>query len=235
MVDDAKRSGWATARTLFDILATIAIIAVAGILGYQTLSRRPAPPVRGELKVPREPLSLEGAGIVGSQSASVILLEFSDFECPFCGRFAKTVWPTVREKYVDTGRVQLAFRHLPLPIHAHSRSAAIAASCAAEQGRFLAFHDLLFANSKSLDDKSLEQYAEQAGVASSSYLSCVRTSGDQRVQADVEIAKSLGLNGTPAFFVGTREHDGKLRVQLALQGARPLSEFVAALDRMIRE
>ena len=83
------------------------------------------------------------------------MLEFSDFECPYCGKFSTEVLPTLQKQYIETGRLLFAFRNLPLKIHPHAEAAAFAASCAGEQQKFWPFHDLLFANPKALEELKL--------------------------------------------------------------------------------
>lgn len=106
---------------------------------------RPAPPL------PAQPLSISDAVVKGSERAKVVLIAFSDFECPYCSRFAKDTLPVLDEKYVRTGRVRVAFRHLPIEsIHPTAFKAAEASECAREQGRFWEMHDRLFDQFKQL-------------------------------------------------------------------------------------
>ena len=137
-------------RSVLDIVATLAMIAAAGAIIWTTLGRSAptaARPGRAPIPVPTEPVPLEGAPILGNPEAPVAIVEFSDFACPFCGRFSKDILPELKAKYIDTGQVLLAFRHLPLDrIHPRARPAAEAAECASRQGKFWRFHDLLFAD-----------------------------------------------------------------------------------------
>ena len=148
-VDDrlpGAKWGW---RTALDVTATGAMLVAAAVVIWATLvkparsanaSTKPATPI------PAEPVSLEGAPILGAAAAKVAIIEFSDFECPYCARFFQDALPELRAKYIDTGKVRLAFRHLPLPMHQRARAAAEAAECARRQSRFWEFHDQFFTN-----------------------------------------------------------------------------------------
>lgn len=141
------RSARAQFKELLDLTATVAMTAVA--ITFLWLLYKDNGPVRRagphENDLPKQPMSLEGAPLLGSPTAEFTIVEFSDFECPFCSEFSTTVLPSVRKSLIDSGRVNLSFRHLPLSKHARAAAAASAAACAAEQGRFWEFHDLAFA------------------------------------------------------------------------------------------
>ena len=122
-----------------------------------TRPTRPAPAA-----LPTEPLSVEGATLKGDMRAGVALIVYSDFECPFCSRFALDTWPSLEQKYVSTGKVRVAFRHLPIEsIHRYALKASEAAACADQQAKFWPMHDVLFKNPKQLDDASLAKYAKE--------------------------------------------------------------------------
>ena len=113
-------------RDVFDLLATI-VILVAGTLFIKTVLWPPPRAVSAQtrpsapsLQVPSIPVSLQGAPLAGDPHARVAMIEFSDFECPFCGKFAREVLPQLEDAYIKTGRVQMAFLHFPLPIHARA-------------------------------------------------------------------------------------------------------------------
>src|SRR6266849_2191958 len=105
---------------MLDIAASIAMIGAAGTVAWPILHGSGGRAVRPAVTIPTEPLSLEGAPILGSASARVVIVEFSDFECPFCAKFVSETLPSLKHKYIDTGLVMLAFRHFPLPIHPHA-------------------------------------------------------------------------------------------------------------------
>ncbi len=137
---DAVRKGRIAGA--LDRLATLAVIAASGLVIWRFASdsfvwrSRTAAPAAA-MKLPTSPLSLDSAKLRGSATAPVVLLLFSEFECPFCRKLFQDVLPTIDKEYVSTGRVLLAYRHLPLTsIHANAMSAAIASECAQSRGRF---------------------------------------------------------------------------------------------------
>jgi protein-disulfide isomerase len=155
----------------------------------------------------------------GPAGARVTIVEFSDFQCPFCSR-ALPVLDEVLERYPDD--VRLVYRHMPLDrIHAHARSAAEASVCAQDQGRFWPFHDLLFANPRNLGPADLERYASEVGLDLEPFRACVaERKFREKVEADSDAARTIGVSGTPAFVVNG----------IVLTGARPLPDFVRIID-----
>jgi len=151
---------------------------------------------------------------IGSDSAPLEVVEYSDFECPFCARFAAVQMPTIRTQLIETGRVRWRFRDYPLPGHRFSRYAAHAAQCAGEQGRFWQMHDQLFFNhtwaQTGRDPTRLfRDFARAAGVDVKQYDACMesgRFAG--RIEASRQEGERLGVNGTPTFFVAGRLYSG---------------------------
>jgi predicted DsbA family dithiol-disulfide isomerase len=155
----------------------------------------------------------------GPADAAVTIIEFSDFQCPYCAR-ALPVIKEVMERYPDD--VRLVYRHLPLDrIHPRARAAAEASYCAYDQGRFWAYHDMLFANNKSLADEDLKRFAEELNLDVAAWEQCLR---DEKfadtMQADFEAARSIGVSGTPAFLING----------VMLSGAKPVEEFVSMIE-----
>jgi protein-disulfide isomerase len=230
-LDNPQRAFWKRLRVILDTAASLAVVIGATVLVLRmSPAPRTDPPRNREIPVPEAPLSLDGAALIGDPAAQAVMLEFSDFECPFCGKFSAEVLPSLQKQYIESGRLLLAFRHLPLNIHPNAQPAALAASCAAEQNKFAPFHDLLFANPKALDADSLSKYASVVGLDRRSYSSCLEATAPGRVTADTDLAKLLGVTGTPAFFVGVQGPDLKLTVQKTIKGTKPISDFVAAVE-----
>lgn len=139
--------------------------------------------------------------IRGNKDASVTIVEFSDFECPFCGRFA----PTIEQAMTEYGdRVRLVYKHFPLEsIHPLARPAAEASECAAEQGKFWEFHDMVFANQDLLtNDYLTKQIPTALGLDAGRYNTCI-TSGkySQRVDDDYQLGLTAGVRGTPHTLI----------------------------------
>ena len=173
----------------------------------------PPPPVH-QIEV-----RLDGDLVRGASDGVVYVVEFSDYQCPFC----KRVQPTLSEllaKYPD--RVRFVFRDFPLEqLHPQAFRAAEAARCAQDQGKFWEYHDILFEEAPKAEENDLKRYAEQVGLDREKFTSCLfQNVHHQAVQQDVDEGNRLGLDGTPAFFINGR----------FLSGAQPLEEFVRVID-----
>jgi protein-disulfide isomerase len=138
----------------------------------------------------------------GSRTAPVTLVVFSEFECPYCGKLARTI-DGLKGKYGES-QLRVVFKHFPLPMHEQARPAATAAQAvfrAGGGGAFWTFHDRAFAHSKELSDSRFEQWAEDAGVRRSAFRRALDSSASAKVDADTALGKRLGIRGTPSSFV----------------------------------
>jgi len=167
---------------------------------------------------PRAEVAALGPSL-GPDTAPVTIVEFSDFQCPFCARSGPVVKQVV-ERF--PGQVRVVYRHFPLDsIHPRARPAAEASACASEQGRFWEYHDALFANARALEDADLERYAAELGLDEGAFQDCVAEGRyRQAVERDLADGRSAGVSGTPSFFI-----NGRL-----LGGAQPLEEFVRVIE-----
>lgn len=164
---------------------------------------------------------LDDAPFRGPARAPITLALFSDFECPFCVRLEKTI-KAIEEAY--PGKVRVAFRHMPLPMHEHARLAAKAAVAAEAQGRFWQYHDVLVEHRDALDRESLRKYASDLGLDLARFdRDMADPKTEKRVSADEMQAASLGVTGTPVAFVNGRR----------VSGAQPLATFRAVIDRAL--
>jgi protein-disulfide isomerase len=137
----------------------------------------------------------------GPKDARVTVIEYSDFQCPYCQEASKTV-SDIRRRYGTV--VRFVFRQFPLPMHRHARGAAEAALAAHQQGKFWEYHDLLFANQERLERADLESYATQAGLDLVKFRRALDDGATRpAVQADVKLGDDLGVEGTPTMIVGT--------------------------------
>ncbi len=146
---------------------------------------------------------------LGPDGAKVTIVEFGDFECPFCRQAFSTV-KTLLARYGD--RVRFQYRDFPVDaIHEHARTAALAANCAGRQGKFWQYHDLLYINQERLQSADLEQYARQAGVETASWRTCM-TKPDvaEEVQQDISDGIAAGVEGTPTWFINGHRIEGAL-------------------------
>ncbi len=169
------------------------------------------------LQPPRIQVSAEGPS-KGPADAPVTIVEFSDFQCPYCSRVLSTL-AQVMERYPEG--VRIVYRNFPLRSHQRAGPAAEASLCADEQGKFWSYHDKLFANARALSDEQLKGYAEELELDVPAFEQCYdeRRFAEQ-VETDVREGHAAGVTGTPAFFV-----NGVL-----LSGARPSADFYRAID-----
>jgi protein-disulfide isomerase len=224
------------ARAILDIAATLAMLVASGAVAYHFISTDIVLPAEPPEVIPSSPLDISGAKLKGNHEASVVLLEFSEFECPYCARFVASTLPKLLERYVDSGEVLFAFRHLPLrQIHPHAVEAAAASECAVASGQFWSMHDLLFQDQANLFRTSLEARAAVLGLEPDRFRTCVEGSGLERVEADAAIAAELGIRSTPYFLIGQRISPAQFRATRALRGARPFTDFQKALDEELAE
>ena len=172
----------------------------------------------------------------GPKDAKVVLIEFSDFQCPYCGRFSRDTIPQVQTDYVDTGKIKYVFADFPLEaIHPYAFKAAEAASCAGEQGEFWKMHDHLFANQTKLKPEDLSQYAETIGLDKSKFQQCLETQKRapliRKVMAQ---AGNAGVSSTPTLMVGLLQpNSSKVKVLRVLKGAQPFAAVKDALDNAL--
>lgn len=167
----------------------------------------------------RSEVATSGAPVRGASTASVTIVEFSDFHCPFCRRI-QPVLDEVRAKYGD--KIRMVYRDFPLDsLHPQARAASEAASCAHEQGKFWEFHDKLFKNNSDVSQARLDQFAREVGMDVRAFEAC-RGAGTYKnsIQASVQEGTKLGITGTPTFFINGR----------MLVGAQPLEAFVRVID-----
>jgi len=185
--------------------------------------------------LPKDPVGIADEPFRGSGQARVALIEFSDYQCPFCGRYSKDTFAQIQDDYVDTGKVKYVFRDLPLPFHKQAFKAAEAAHCAGEQGKFWEMHDLLFQNQSSLDAEQLAGYAKTLGLSDTGFEQCLQGGRfAEAIKKDIADAGTAGISGTPTFLIGVvQPGDGRVKVVKKLVGAKPYAEFKAAIDGML--
>ncbi len=169
----------------------------------------------------------------GSDDAQVVLIEWSDFQCPFCSRFYTETLPSIQSEYIDTGKVKLVYRDFPLSFHAEATPSAEASECADEQDMFWAFHDLLFDNQGSLSVANYKQWAADLDLDTTQFNDCVDSRKyQQEVQKDFSEGQQSGVSGTPGFVLGIVQEDGSVS-GINIKGAQPYSVFKAAIDNQL--
>jgi protein-disulfide isomerase len=176
-------------------------------------------------------VSVDHAPKLGKSGAKVALIEFADFECPFCRNHASTVFPLLKERFIETGVAAYYYVHLPLTSHRHAIDAAKAAECASGQGRFWEMHDLLFKVSEptSLVPEEIRKLAASLQIDLGAFDACLGTVAE-RIDSDIAQANRLGIKGTPTFMLGTIAQNGTVALSTRINGARPLEVFVKAIE-----
>lgn len=206
-------------RSWLDAAASVAVLIGVVLLALRVLpARRNRPEPRPV--VPSEPVEMGEAWRKGRSEARVAVLEYSEFQCPFCGTFAREVLPELEKKYIASGKVVFAFRHLPLPMHRSARAAAHAAECAGANGEFWRMHDELFQDQSHLDRSRFLQIGAKIGLNRDKLESCLDGPLATRIAADEDEASRLQIGGTPTFLVGLILPDGRVRVTDRVAGSQ---------------
>jgi protein-disulfide isomerase len=210
------------------------IVAASSILWGRFVS--PYLADRARNPIPSRLVSLGNADSVkGNEGAKVAVIEYSDFECPFCGTFSRSVLPLIEAKYIATGKVRFAFRHLPLTnIHSNAETSALAAACAAIGGRFWLMHNSLFADQTHLSLGDVSARAALLGLGSKDLARCMSAEGATRVSADRNEAKEFQINSTPTFLVGSMTTDGRVRVTHRLAGSQQDGQLLRLIEELLR-
>ncbi len=228
-----------TLRKWLDLCAAAAVLLVSAVFlwfQFSPASQRPAAQrAKRELPpLPVEPLSVAGAPAVGQVGSSVVVIEYSEMQCPFCQRFELDVWPQFKKQFVDSGKVQVFFRHFPLEsIHPKAFPAATALQCAALQDRFWQMKDLLLQAPGRLDREHFLEAAQDLRLSPSVFAECLNGPGASLVKASLAEAKAAGVVSTPTFLIGLRVGSDRVEVIDRVVGAQPLAAFTTAIDSAV--
>jgi protein-disulfide isomerase len=175
--------------------------------------------VAGTTVIQRVSVSTDGDPSIGPEDAPVTIVEFSDYQCPYCKVWYDQTYDQLMANY--PGKIRFVYRDLPLPMHSEAIPAAEAADCAGEQGAYWKYHDALFSGQYTLGRTAYEQYAADLGLDTTAFTACL---DDHRYQAEIKAnaadAARLGLTGTPSFVINGR----------ILIGALPFEDFKAIID-----
>jgi protein-disulfide isomerase len=196
------------------------------------LQRAGAPPPAPENIV----LDLGSNPSRGQKNAPLTMIEFTDYQCPFCGRYARDTYAQIDKDYVATGKLKYVLLDLPLEsIHPFAFKAAEAAYCAGEQGKYWEMHDRLFANQQALD--SWNAHAEAVGLDVARFESCLSSDKTAaEIRRDIAQAQAAGVTGTPGFFLAaTDPASNKVKTLRSIKGAQPYAAFKAQIDALLQE
>ncbi|MDE1970505.1 MAG: DsbA family protein [Patescibacteria group bacterium] len=221
------------------------LILAAAILGgsiifsaaYYSVHNLGVSPDHGATTPTVQPVDMEvlnrGGVALGNKNASVTVVEFSDFECPFCRVFWRDTFPALKKEYIDTGKVKFVYRNFPLSIHPMAVPYAEAALCANDQGKFWEMHDRIFGEQNKLGEGTITTttnddiiaWAHATGLNMTQFSQCIsqHIHADQ-IKADAADGSTLGVEGTPTFFI-----NGKILV-----GALPPSDFERVIDAALK-
>jgi protein-disulfide isomerase len=174
---------------------------------------------------------------LGDPKAKFGIVEFSDFQCPFCRRFHAETFPQLQKSYIEAGKVALIVKNFPLDFHQGAMSAALAVNCVGKQDakRFWDVQGDLFAHQDRLGDDLYRELVKNYGLDQQKFASCVADAGQKkRVEDDLRYAQSLGVEGTPTFFIGRIEGD-QLVDATPLVGAQPYPAFTQIIESLSKQ
>lgn len=219
------------------LLAALVALASCGSTGTdrptaQASTATPAPPPK-QAQASKGDSTLnrvaDHARVEGSATASLWVVEVSDFQCPFCREWHQQSYQAIKSEYVDTGKIRFAYINMPLSIHRNAWPAAEAAMCAAAQDKFWPMHDSLFATQSHWENEAdprpyLDSLAATVGVERGAYSACVSQHLMRPlIQADMDRATESGVTSTPTFLIGTQK----------IRGAQPLDQLRAVIDAQL--
>jgi protein-disulfide isomerase len=186
-------------------------------------------------------VSVDDDPVLGDKNAKVTLIDFSDYECPFCKRYFTDTYPQLKKDYIDTGKIKMVFRDLPLNFHANAAREAEAAECARKQGGdtvYFQYHDQIFtkttSNGTGLALDQLPIIARDLKLNVNQFQQCL-DSGEfkSEVEKDLADAAKVGATGTPTFFIGKSTTNGEIDA-IKLVGAQPYSAFKTIIDEKLK-
>jgi protein-disulfide isomerase len=205
---------------------------------HKSIDARPAAPAAPAAPAPvDDKVSMAfppGGFSVGKENAPLVVVEYTDYQCPFCQRYHNDSFAQIKTNFVDTGKVRYISRDFPLPFHENARRSATAARCAAEQGKFWELRHTMIVNASQLQPDKLGGYAQSVSMDVPKFQACV-DSDKYRAAIDKDIAEgtAAGVNGTPSFVIG-RIENGKLQ-GVRMVGAMPYAQFEAKIQEMLKQ
>lgn len=217
---------WKGVKSALDTAATIAVLMVGTLLGWRLWAGPSAASARVSPVQDVSNLSLSAdryRTVLGT--GEIAMVEFSDFDCPFCARYATTVFPQVKEQFIDSGIIRYVPLHFPLQIHPLAPKAAEAAECAGRQNRFWEMHGVLFVRPAALEEEDLKRHALSIGLGEKQFVECLSGSAATDVESDLAEGRRLGVTGTPSFFLGKVGRDGSIELHKRIEGVGSIELF----------
>jgi len=181
-------------------------------------------------------ISLDGAPVYGQPDAKVTIVEFSDYQCPFCARYALDTFLEIERDYIQSGRVRYLYRDYPIEgAHPQAFKAHEAVRCAGEQGKRREMHDKVFSSQKALSVPALSSYAQGLGVDRAAFDRCIASGVySAKIRSDIAQGQQVGVRGTPTFFLGLTQPNSPMFIAVRrIVGAQPYAAFKAAIDELL--
>jgi protein-disulfide isomerase len=213
------------------------VVPSIGTLGQQqpTLAGAPSQMQQQPQLTKIASVNTDGAPVKGKANAPVTMVEFADFQCPFCSRFASDTFQQLVKSYVDTGQVKFVYKQYPLPFHPNAQPAAMASECATEQGKFWPMHDKLYATQTTWASqdaatvkKTFKEYAVSLGLNAASFNSCFDSNKySDKIQKQSSEGSQYGVSGTPTFYIGNQKAG-----YTPIVGAQPLASFENVIKQL---
>ena len=187
---------------------------------------RPQVPKTASVKIDKDAI------VLGAADAPVTVVEFTDYQCPFCRRFVQTTFPMLKRDYIDTGKLRWIVRDMPLGFHQNANKAARAAHCAGDQGKYWEMRDTLFKNNSKLGPEQLPGYAREIGLDVKAFEDCLASKRHQaQIDQSSQEAARIRVTGTPTFIIG--KSDGHTVSGRLIIGAQPTAVFTAEIQRLL--
>lgn len=214
------------------MVIAVAAIRIEGRFSSKESSPRPPDPVR---ELANQPISIADAQQEGAASAKVVLVEFSDFQCPYCARHDRDTHDLIKKEFVDTGKIRHAFMHLPLPVHQLAKTAGMGSECAGRAGKFWEMRRALFTKQALLTaPDAILNAAAELQIDQQAFSKCLSGETASIVERHTAQASALGIQSTPTFVLGVESQDGTVRLSKLVAGAQPIEVFRKALGELIR-
>lgn len=208
MAKQKAPTGFAVTAAILFVLVLVSTGAIGYLIGTGDSDGAPSGPLMA---------------VKGNADAKVTIVEYSDFQCPYCGKFVKESMGQIEAQYIATGKAKIIFKDYPLSFHPFAQKAAEAGKCILEQGqeKFWKYHDTVFANQPQLNEENIKLWAAQSGVNVAKFTECYTTGRHtQLVLQEMQEGQQAGIQGTPGFLI-----NGKL-----VSGAQPFAVFAQAID-----
>jgi protein-disulfide isomerase len=224
-----------------EAVESVAVIAAAAAVVTVLLSDRatraetnaaPSPPQPQDIRSQDASASIDTATTLGHEDADVALIEFGDYQCPFCGQLARETFPRLRKEFIDHAKLRFTYKHFPLEnLHPLARAAARHAACAAEQSRFWDVHDRIFL--ARFSEEFLRNLPSDLKLDTAAFTKCLDRI-DATIDADTQEGRRLGVSSTPMFFIGKIGPDGSVELITKLAGALPYATFAAEISSALK-